>query len=290
MVLLAGCVPPEHRIEALAEAGWLGEACHAAIGVQAPPEALLRAHLAGQPQVVGHVTPADAFPRAPAYGEDILLMSLVFDETAGPAPFRKVHLTPVIAATGDTWLGCSLAECDEAWVRDRLGLPPRPTDPPAGHPWRNALGIFALGGAMLWDIAMSPVRAMEALGDGPVDRSASGWVVEHWLSGSAPMVEDVTLPDSPLRATHVVEHGSCATDGACLDAWVGRPEFGGPAPEQDVLRISWDWQHEACTVWATWELPLGTEGTLATRLEALLAEPVRLSDHPVVGWGVTDAP
>ena len=80
LMLFAGC-GRSARVESLVDAGWLGEACSAAVGLETPPESLLQAHLRGSRELVIGVIPGSRYPGAPAYGTDVLLAQLVLNES-----------------------------------------------------------------------------------------------------------------------------------------------------------------------------------------------------------------
>jgi hypothetical protein len=279
-VLLGLCACAHARkVDALVDAGWLGEACVAAVDLDEPPQSLLDAHLRSTPRLVAEVVPADAFPAAPAYGRAVLVAHLLVDESGSPAPQRSVAVAFTDHERG--WAGCG-PSCSDAWVRDALGYPPLRESTP-GDGIRALLGFVATAGAMMADAMLLPARAIQALGD--ADQTIP-WLTPRalqYLGGELPSGGPVTIPASRLEALHPSVDGVCLADGPCADTWIGQPAETGLPP--DTMAVTWTWRHDGCAVWATWTAPLGPGDTAGERLNSTFATPFVPSGRPV-RWGV----
>lgn len=272
-LVTVSCAPRPARVEALASAGWLGEACDATLLMMKRPQALLDAHLAGGPRLIGEVALPAAFPRAPAYGTDVLIARLVVDEKAAVAPQRSVS---VGMRVGDlAFAQCD--DCSETWLATSLGYPP-PTPATRGSPLKGLLGMLALGGALLLDTVMAPVHALGALSD-------SGPPVP-WFTGAASsyLASASGTPGSSSQAIDLLNHGPCLGDAPCVETWIGRRNPDSSLPD-GMLDVTWRWQHDGCVVAATWDIPLAPGTDAIDRLGRTFAQPIVL-DGPPVQWGV----
>lgn len=258
-LLVAGC-GRSARVESLVEAGWLGEACTASVGLESAPPALLDAHLKGSRELVIGVIPGSRYPNAPAYGRTVLLAQLALNESEPPAPLRGVTL----ALQGDGLTLESCPSCGQTWLAEHLGLPaPKGRVP-------GLLGLLALPFTMVMDLVFVPIRALQA---------AVGEDVVPWLSGAV-------VSGMATHTIAIAEDGQCLADAPCTDTWIGaQPTAEASAVPDDTLAVTWRWLHADCEVRATWTLPLPAGTDLPTRLAEVAQKPISLEGAPAT-WSV----
>lgn len=280
---LASCAPRARRAEALVDAGWLGEACAVAAPAKEPPRALLDAHLAGEPRVAGGLLGVDALGAlmgdrgVGTYGRGWWMGQLIVDEADPAAPSRRLRVD--LRRGGMSWPSCDAVACDDAWLARQLELPERaPTQGGLFGAVKAFAGLFAIGGALMFDMAFAPLRVVQAgTGERPLP----------WLS---PQVVDWIGVPAPNAATAAAlrllptEGGRCSAEAPCADRWIVQETASETGP--DLLKLTWTWEHPGCAVEADWELPLSAEGRMVDAVGAGLGDGVRLAELPPVAWRV----